>query len=132
VVDACLLDQYSEEHVVGDGGALLLRYRVAPAADATIVHVTGEIDLSTSDTFADAMTHALDGVTSVVVMDLRHVTFLGSTGLSALTRANDAATRASRHLRIVVGASVAHRAIAISGLNLVLAVFDTVDDAIAG
>ncbi|MFD1051259.1 STAS domain-containing protein [Kibdelosporangium lantanae] len=115
-----------------DGGALLLRYRVAPDAHATIVHVTGEIDLSTTDTFADAMTHALDGVNAVVVVDLRHVTFMGSTGLSALTRANDEASRSRRHLRIVDGAAAAHRAIEISGLDQVLAVFGTVDDALAG
>jgi anti-sigma B factor antagonist len=122
-----------EENAVDDNGALLLRYQAEPNADATIMHVTGDIDLETSDTFADGMSHALGGGGgSVVVVDLRHVTFMGSIGLSALTRANDTAARNRRQLRIVVGAAAAHRAIEISGLDQVLSVFGTVDDAIAG
>jgi anti-sigma B factor antagonist len=121
------------EHIVSDGGALLLRYRVAQDVDATIVHVTGEIDLATSEAFADAISHALDaGSTSMVVVDLKHVTFMGSIGLSALIRAGEEAARSQRVLRIADGAAVAHRAIEISGLDQVLAVFTTVDDAIAG
>jgi anti-sigma B factor antagonist len=117
---------------VSDGGALLLRYRVAQDADATIVQVTGEIDLATSDTFADAMTQALGSLTSMVVIDLQQVTFMGSIALSVLIQANDEATRSQRVLRIADGGAVAHRAIEISGLDQVLAVFTTVDDAIAG
>jgi anti-anti-sigma factor len=116
---------------VSDGGALLLRYRVAQDVDATIVHVTGEIDLSTSEAFADAISQALAaGTTSMVVVDLQHVTFMGSIGLSALIRADEEASQTGRVLRIASG-SVAHRAIEISGLDPVLAVFTTVDDAIA-
>jgi anti-anti-sigma factor len=118
-------------HVVSDGGALLLRYRVAKDVDATIVHVTGEIDLSTSEVFADAMSQALDaGSTSMVVVDLQHVTFMGSIGLSALIRAHEEASLTDRVLRIASGGAVAHRAIEISGLDQVLAVFVTVDDAV--
>ncbi|TCO53723.1 anti-anti-sigma factor [Actinocrispum wychmicini] len=118
--------------MVSDGEALLLRYRVAPDVDATIVHVTGEIDLSTSTTFADAMTHALAGRTSVVVVDLEDVTFMGSIGLGQLVKAHDRAARSQRFLRIADGTAAAHRAIEVSGLDQVLSVFATVDDAIAG
>ena len=116
---------------MSDSDALLLRYRVAPDADATIVQVTGEIDLSTSNTFEDAVSHALSGLTSVVVVDLQYVTFMGSVGLSALVKANAEAARAQRFLRIADGTAAAHRAIEISGLDQVLSVYPTVDDAIA-
>src|SRR5947208_3810108 len=96
-----------EELVVSDSDALLLRYRLAPDADATIVQVTGEIDLSTSNTFEDAVSHALSGLTSVVVVDLQYVTFMGSVGLSALVKANAEAARAQRFLRIADGTAAA-------------------------
>jgi anti-sigma B factor antagonist len=120
------------EHAVAESGALLLRYRVANESDATIVQVAGEIDLATSEEFAEAVAQALAGATSLVVVDLSEVTFMGSVGLSVLLSASQDAQRAGRGLRIADGAAVAHRTIEISGLDQVLAVFETVDDAIAG
>lgn len=117
---------------VSESGALLLRYRVAHDADATIVQVAGEIDLSTQEEFADAVAQALAGLTSMVVVDLHKVTFMGSIALSVLLRAHKDAAEAKRGLRIAGGSSIARRAIAVSGLDQVLAVFDTVEDAIAG
>jgi len=117
---------------VGESGALLLRYRVAHGSDATIVQVAGEIDLATSEEFAQAVNQALAGRSSVVVVDLRDVTFMGSIGLSVLLGANQDADKAGVRLRIADGGGVSHRAIEISGLDQVLAVFGTVDDAIAG
>jgi anti-sigma B factor antagonist len=117
---------------VGDGGELLLRYRVSEGEDVTVVHVTGEVDLATSDAFADAVAQALAGSASLVVIDLQEVTFMGSIGLSVLLKANESAARARRGMRIAVGAAVACRTIEISGLDQVLSVFRTVDDAVAG
>jgi anti-sigma B factor antagonist len=121
-----------KEHAVNDGGELLLRYRVAQDEGATIVHVSGEIDLATSDAFADAVTQVLAGSSALVVVDLREVTFMGSIGLSVLLKADENARRARRGLRIAGGGAAAHRAIEIYGLDQVLSVFKTVDDAIAG
>jgi anti-sigma B factor antagonist len=85
---------------VSESGALMLRYRVARESDATIVQVSGEIDLATKDEFADAVTQALAGATSLVVIDLHDITFMGSIGLSVLLSANEQAGRARRRLRI--------------------------------
>ncbi|MEV4314310.1 STAS domain-containing protein [Actinocrispum sp. NPDC049592] len=117
---------------MGESGALLLRYRVAQESDATIVQVAGEIDLATSDEFAQAVAQALAGSSSKVVVDLRDVTFMGSIGLSVLLSAHRDAEQAGRSLRVADGGAIAHRAITISGLDQVLAVFGTVDDAVRG
>lgn len=46
--------------------------------------LSGEIDYATSMEFRAAMTAVLDGITTVVIVDLAGVTFLDSTGVGTL------------------------------------------------
>lgn len=56
-------------------------------ADATIVHVSGEVDLFAAPTFATALRRALDGGSPVIV-DLSDCSFFESAGLNALLDAD--------------------------------------------
>lgn len=74
-----------------------------------------------------------DPETGVRIVDLTDVTFLGSPGLAALLQATEQAQRRREPLRLVVDANrrPVIRPIAITGLDQLLTLCPTVDDALA-
>jgi anti-sigma B factor antagonist len=101
--------------------------------DALVIAVSGELDMLTTPRLRAAVHTALqeaDGAT--VVVDLTKVTFLGSPGLAALVDAVNEARRQGGPLRIVVdSARPVIRPIELTGLDDVLALYDTVEEALA-
>ena len=89
---------------------------------AAIVHVSGEIDMSTSETMAERLLGRLAERPPVLVIDLSGVEFLGSAGLSVLIEASQQAEQGATTLRIVATAPPALRPLEISGLLSVLPV----------
>jgi anti-sigma B factor antagonist len=67
---------------------------------ARVVTVTGEIDALTAPKLGALLTAQL-AATSVLVIDLARVRFLGSAGLSVLFAANELAIRENRYLWLV-------------------------------
>ncbi|HZS21924.1 MAG TPA: STAS domain-containing protein, partial [Pseudonocardiaceae bacterium] len=67
---------------------------------ARVVTVTGEIDALTAPKLGALMTAQL-AATSMLVIDLARVRFLGSAGLSALFAANEFAILENRYLWLV-------------------------------
>ena len=68
----------------------------------TVVTLTGELDLAS----ATRLEHELDGLTADdLVLDMREVTYLDSTGVSLLLRRDAAARTLGRRLRIIGGAA---------------------------
>ena len=57
-----------------------------PTAGATVVEVSGEIDLFVEDTLEHALSAAMEGSAAVLV-DLSGCSLFGSTGLNAMARA---------------------------------------------
>jgi anti-anti-sigma factor len=95
--------------------------------DAIIVDVTGDIDI----TSAPAVTAALEphlGHTGVVVVDLSQTNFIDSTGLSVFVGA--AQICGSTSLRLVITTEPVARVFQITGLDQVLAVFDSREGAL--
>ena len=94
--------------------------------DAEIVVITGDIDMSTSPQVWEALHRCLATHVALLMVDLTAVTFLGSSGLKLLARTARApytALRVAAHQRAVL------RPIQITGLDQVLALFDTVEQA---
>ncbi|HVL85468.1 MAG TPA: anti-sigma factor antagonist [Pseudonocardia sp.] len=109
---------------------------VGPAA-ALIVTARGEIDLHTAGrlraTVADALTRLSDLPTAgaPVVVDLTDVTFLASAGLAALVAAARDAHSRREPLRVVVDHTrPVVRPIELAGLDDVLALYRSVEDAL--
>lgn len=103
-------------------------------AGALVLAVAGEVDLDSVPGLAAALTDAVDrGPCEVVVADLSTVTFLGSIGLTALLDATRRADAAGRSLRVVVDSNrPVIRPIEITGLDLELTLFHTVEEALHG
>lgn len=100
---------------------------------ALIVKVAGEIDVLTIDRFRAAVSTGFDRLPGggILVVDLTDVTFLGSPGLQALVDATRAASQRREPLRIVVDATrPVIRPIKLTGLDDVLALFHTVEEAL--
>ena len=101
----------------------------AAATDTVVVTVLGEIDMTTAPELADALAAATPSVRRVVV-DLSNVTFLDSSGLSALVRSRRELAGAGVDLGIVAPpSSLARRVIGIAQLDSTLAVVGSLDDA---
>lgn len=109
--------------------------RTEVCGDVLILTVEGDVDGLTAPRLSSAIAaafRALDG--RVLVLDMAKVRFLGSTGLRTL---RDSAIEAVRHqgaqpLRVVVDQSrPVIRPIEIVGLDQILALYHTVEDAIA-
>jgi anti-sigma B factor antagonist len=100
---------------------------------ALVITVTGEVDLRTATALQAAIQSGLaDTATSTCVVDLTDVTFLGSDGLAALVEGTRQAHRCRQPLRIVVDSNrPVIRPMEITGLDEVLALYHSVDEALA-
>jgi anti-sigma B factor antagonist len=94
-----------------------------------IVQPRGELDLATVETLRTA----LDAVTTAerLVLDLRGVSYMDSTGLNLLVALNKRAQRDEFQLALVAPAAPANRAIQVSGLDRALP-FVAAADALGG
>jgi anti-anti-sigma factor len=83
---------------------------------ATVVTLSGELDLAT----AARLDRELDAITAdELVLDMRDVTYLDSTGVSLLLRRDAAARSLGRRLRVIGGEAV-RRVFAITQVDRLL------------
>ena len=92
-----------------------------------IVTVRGEIDIVSAPEFEEK----LSTVGSTIVVDLRHLDFMDSSGLAALLRRN-ATLDGSSELRIVVKPGIIERLFEVSGIDQVFSIYPDVQAAIDG
>ncbi|RSM57173.1 hypothetical protein DMH03_28405 [Amycolatopsis sp. WAC 01376] len=96
-----------------------------------VVSVTGEVDTEAAPKLHAAVTTAIDDTGSACVLDLTTVDFLDSAGLATLITANAHAETHGKSLRIAVDSnSPVIRPIEITGLDIVLRLYHTVDEAL--
>ena len=91
------------------------RMRIAPV---------GELDIATSPQLEEAIARATSEPVSELVLDLRELTFMDSTGLRALAQANLKAEQAGTALSIWRGSRQIERVLEISGLGSLLPLAD--------
>lgn len=101
---------------------------------AYIVHVAGEVDISTIEDLESAIEQAESGARSqgrgVVIIDLRGVTFLGAEGLRSLVGADHRITEAGGAMRVVAPPQgIIRRLLDLSGVGALLDLFETVESA---
>jgi|1186.fasta_scaffold513909_2 anti-sigma B factor antagonist len=86
---------------------------------ATVVTLSGELDLAT----ATRLESALDRLTAEdLVLDLRPLTYLDSTGVRLLLRHDAAARSSGRRMRVIRGQGVADRVFALTDADRLLQV----------
>ncbi|MDQ2587758.1 MULTISPECIES: STAS domain-containing protein [Saccharothrix] len=98
-------------------------------AGATVVGVSGEIDMLTAPQLrAEVLRHLAAGTT--LVLDLSGVSFLGSAGLAVLVEAAQHGKRRDAAFRVVAVARAVTRPLAATGLGEVFSVFESVEQAL--
>ncbi|WP_083715354.1 STAS domain-containing protein [Amycolatopsis keratiniphila] len=97
-----------------------------------VVAVTGEVDTEAAPTLRAAVMAAIDDTAGTCVLDLTTVDFLDSAGLATLITTDDYAKEQGKSLRVAVDSnSPVIRPIEITGLDIVLRLYHTVDEALA-
>jgi anti-sigma B factor antagonist len=96
-----------------------------------VVSIGGEIDLSTAAAFEAAIAAALEGDPPVLVIELSNVDFMASVGLRILVATHDKVSK-SAQVAIVANNPATSRPIQLTGLDKVLSMYPTLDDALTG
>ena len=92
-----------------------------------IVTVRGEIDIVSAPEFEEKLLT----VGSTIVVDLRHLDFMDSSGLAVLLRRN-ATLDGSSELRLVVKPGIIERLFEVSGIDKVFPIYPDIEAAIDG
>jgi anti-sigma B factor antagonist len=96
-----------------------------------IVHASGEVDIASAPALAAHVDRALASQPSLLVIDLAAVTMLDSSGLGVLIgvmKSLEAAGKATE-LRLIVAEPQVLKVFAITGLDGVFSIFDTLEAA---
>jgi len=97
-----------------------------------VVVVAGEIDMSTSPALREQL-RSPEAQAPTVVLDLREVTFMDSSGLGAIVGQHKRAREHGFRFAVAVGgAPSVERILALAQLTQVLEVVETPDDALSG
>ena len=96
--------------------------------DAVVVSLSGELDIASAPEFEQAIAEATAEPGAELVLDLRELTFMDSTGLRALAQTNARAGEAGFALSIVRGPRQIERVLEISGLAELLPLVDAPPD----
>lgn len=101
--------------------------RVVHNGRSTRIAPCGELDIATTPELEQALDAAANGG-GEIVLDLRELTFMDSTGLRALAQANTRAEETGVALSIIRGPRQIERVLEISGLGALLPLVDAPDD----
>ena len=98
----------------------------------TIVAATGEVDVYTAPVLDEALSTAVSGGATRLVVALSGVDFLDSPGLSVLVKALKRVRDSDGSLDVVVTAERVNKVFRITGLDQVIPVHASLADALAG
>jgi anti-sigma B factor antagonist len=89
-----------------------------------VVRLTGEFDLAATEAVENALVSVENGTVHEIVLDLRGITFLDSTGLRTITSADHRAREAGRVLKIVRGPEQVQKLLYVTGMDKILPLVD--------
>jgi anti-sigma B factor antagonist len=82
-----------------------------------VLAISGELDLAAAPTLEAELDRALAAGCALIVLDLKELDFIDSTGLSALVRGHQQAREAGIELGIVNPGAQAERLLSLTGLT---------------
>lgn len=100
-------------------------------AGASVLTVVGELDLRTSPELEQRLSHAFDAGAELVILDLRGIEFMDSTGLRVLLSAHQRAHDTGRRFALVRGADQVERVLTLTGVRDILTVVDAPEELLA-
>jgi len=101
-------------------------------ARAVVIEVSGELDLASSPALETELERGSGADADVVIVDLRKLEFMDSTGLSVLVRAHQRASEARRRFGIVKGPPQVQRLLDLTGVAERLTIGDSAEELLGG
>jgi anti-sigma B factor antagonist len=98
-----------------------------PAAGIALIIVGGELDLYSLDEFKSALSTAEHSDRELMILDLRELTFIDSSGLGAIIGVQGRALKSERRL-VVCPSEIVSKTFEITGLHRVLATAATPEE----
>jgi len=108
------------------------RVEVRAADQATVISVSGELDLASSPALEEELERVAQSNAGVVIVDLRQLEFMDSTGLSVLVKAHQQAEEQGRRLGLVNGSQQVQRLLNLTGVADRLTLADTPEELLGG
>lgn len=93
-----------------------------------VVAVSGELDLASGPALERELSRALASPAAALIIDLRELEFIDSTGLGILIKAHQRAQAEGRRLAVVKGPSQVQRLLGLTGLEARLTLVDSPDE----
>lgn len=97
---------------------------------ATVVRVSGELDLASHGKLEDALARALDSAPELVVVDLAEVEFMDVVGMRAILRSRERAGSAGKQLVLAAPTPGVRRLLSLTGQQQAFRTFASVPEAI--
>jgi anti-sigma B factor antagonist len=95
---------------------------------AAVVAVAGELDLASSPRLEEELERVGETDAGLLILDLRDLEFMDSTGLSLLVKAHQRASDAGRRFGLVNGGPQVQRLLSLTGLTDRLTVVDSPEE----
>lgn len=100
-------------------------------SQAVVIGVTGELDLASSPALEQELERGAAAQAELVIVDLRKLEFMDSTGLSVLVRAHQRATENGQRFGVVKGPQQVQRLLSLTGVADRLNLADSPDELLA-
>lgn len=99
---------------------------------ATVLAVNGELDLASSGALEEALEQADDSPSELLVLDLRKLEFMDSTGLSVLVKANQRAQNSGKRFAVVNGGPQVQQLFTLTRITERITVAESLEELLVG
>ena len=104
------------------------RLEVQSQGKATVIAVRGELDLASSPALQEELDRVSASDAEMLIIDLRELDYMDSTGLSVLVRAHQRAEEQGRQLAVVKGPQQVQRLLSLTGVSDRMTVVDNPEE----
>ncbi len=99
---------------------------------AIVLAVSGELDLASSPALEEELTRIGDSGSEILILDLRELDFMDSTGLSVIVKAHQRSQESGRRFGLVKGRPQVQRLLSLTGVAERMALADSVQELLSG
>jgi anti-sigma B factor antagonist len=104
------------------------RVEVQERGTGTVIALSGELDLASSPALDEAFERVLASEAKVLVLDLRQLEFMDSTGLSIIVKAHQAVEDRDPQMYVVNGPAQVQRLLSLTGVAERVSLVDAPED----
>jgi anti-sigma B factor antagonist len=108
------------------------RVEVRVQDHARVITVTGELDLASSPALEEELARVARTDAELVIVDLRALEFMDSTGLSVLVKAHQRTEEDGKRFGLVNGSQQVQRLLSLTGVATRLTLVDTPEELLGG